>query len=168
MARRVKCIDTGEYSTSDVAYRAANGRYWSSAAAYQQHQDQMMWFHKCVELMMSELGYDENTPPTLVMKNLKRYEKVGYDVAYETITKQSNAIAWALRNKTFLKEFNKITYIFRIIDNNILDVYEAKKHRTKIEYKNQTVAVDDLAYDDSVGKVDKGHSVLHLIGEDIL
>lgn len=141
MARKVKCVDTGEYSTSDVAYRATNGKYWSSVAAYNHHEEQMEWFHKCVNLMMSELGYDDSFVPTLIMKNLKRYEKVGYDVAHKTIEQQHDAIMWALQNKTFIKEFNKITYVFRIIDNNILDVYEAKKRDKEQKRINEAMIV---------------------------
>ena len=164
MARRVKCIDTGEYSTSDVAYRAINGKYWSSEAAYNKHQDQMEWFHKCVNLIMSELGYDENFVPTLIMKNLKRYEKVGYDVAYDTINHVHDSIMWALQNKTFIKEFNKITYVFRIIDNHVLDVYEERKRDREQKRINDRMVVPQN--DEINNRKQETHDISRFLAED--
>lgn len=141
MGRRVKCQDTGEYSTSDCTYRATNGRYWSSEAAYRHYLDQQEWYRKSVKLLMVELEYDDSFVPTLIMKNIKKYERVGYDVVYDTICQQHNAIMWALQNKTFDKEYYKITYIFKIIDNNILDVYHAKKHNEEQKKINEAMIV---------------------------
>jgi len=164
MARKVKCVDTGEYSTSDVAYRATNGKYWSSVAAYNHHQDQMEWFHKCVNLIMGELGYDENFIPTLIMKNLKRYEKVGYDVAYDTINHVHDSIVWALQNKTFIKEFNKITYVFRIIDNHVLDVYEERKRDREQKRINDGMIVPQN--DEINNRKQETHDISRFLAED--
>lgn len=141
MGRRVKCQDTGEYSTSDCAYRATNGRYWSSEAAYRHYLDQQEWYRKSVKLLMVELEYDDSFVPTLIMKNIKKYAKVGYDVVYDTICQQHNAIMWALQNKTFDREYYKIIYIFKIIDNNILDVYHAKKKNEEQKKINEAMIV---------------------------
>ena len=136
MSRRVKCQDTGEYSTSDCAYRAANGKYWSSEAAYQQWVENKEWRQKSIDVLFEILGYQpEMTVPGVLWKNFAKYEKMGYETVYETIIGERKNIEWALHNKTFNNESGMIMYVCRILENHMMDYYkviQATKRQKKI------------------------------------
>ena len=144
MARRVKCQDTGEYSTSDVAYRAANGKYYSSMAGYQQLEEQKVNRKKCIDALFEILGFDKDIiVPTILFKNLKSYEKMGYDVVYDTIIEETKDINWALQNVNFQNTNGMIMYVCKILEGHMVDVYQRKKFE-RCHAKRPDVAPIDI------------------------
>ena len=144
MARRVKCQDTGEYSTSDVAYRAANGKYYSSMASYQQLEEQKAQRQKCIDALFEILGFDKDTiVPTILFKNLKSYEKMGYDIVYDTIIEEERDINWALQNVNFQNTTGMIMYVCKILENHMMDVYQRKKFR-QCHANRKEIVIDNI------------------------
>lgn len=140
--RRVKCQDTGEYSTNDIAYKAANGKYYSSEAAYIQLVEQQQQRQKCIDLLYDILDFDRDIiVPSILFKNLKNYEKVGYDVVYETILEERNDINWALNNIDFKNITGMIIYVCKILENHMLDVYKRKQHDKRVAEKQNDVVI---------------------------
>ena len=112
MARKVKCVDTGELSTSDLAYKAPNGKYFSSEANYKQWEENKTYRLKCIDKMYEIMGYKPKMIlPTYFFKKLKDFEGVGYLALYNTMITQSKSIDWALKNKDFGSETAKVMYI---------------------------------------------------------
>lgn len=137
---RVKLVDTGEYSTSDVAYKAQDGRYYSDKKAYDQIRAEKEYRFQCINYLSSLLGYDNNIPaPTFLYKKIEEMKKCGYKVIYKTIEQQEGNIIWSLEHKEFKNEINKISYIIAIIRNNIIDVYKEEKAAV-IKERQQKVA----------------------------
>ena len=116
MARKVKCQDTQEFSTSDVAYKADDGKYYSSEEAYLKIKCYIAYRFKCVEAMFSVMGYKEGMIlPTIFYKKLSELKNVGFEAVYNTIKSQFDSIQWAINNKQFASEASKVIYIMAII-----------------------------------------------------
>ena len=144
---RVKLVDTGEYSTSDKAYKAQNGKYYSNKAAYEKIKEEHTYRFLCIDYLSSLLGYDDNLPaPTFLYKKLEEMNKCGYKVIYKTIDQQEEAILWAVEHKEFKNEINKISYIMAILRNNVIDVYKEEK-ATAIKERQQDQA-KVISFDD--------------------
>lgn len=135
MPRQVKLQDTGEKSTSDKAYKAPNGKYYSSQEAYDTIAIQNKYRIDCIDYLYDLLGYGDLPAPTILYKYLDEMKKCGYDAIYETILQNEEQITWALEHKSFNNEFNKIKYIMAILRNNVVDVYKEIKRNKEFERK---------------------------------
>lgn len=155
MARKVKCIDTGEYSTSDVAFQAPNKKYFSNKRAYEMWEKNKEYRQKCISRMYNIMGYSpQMIIPTFFYKKLKDFEGVGYEALYNTMLSQTDAIQWALNNKQFTGESSKVMYITAILDNHIMDEYKKliKQQKEQEKFKNSTsdyLIVDEFVNVDS-------------------
>ena len=141
MARKIKCVDTGELSTSDLAYKAPNGKYYSSEANYKQWEENKTYRLKCIDKMYEIMGYKPKMIlPTYFFKKLKEFEGVGYLALYNTMITQSKSIEWALKNKDFGSETAKVMYITAILNNNVMDEY-----KKIVAEKRANKKVDEIA-----------------------
>ena len=148
MARKVKLRDTGEDSTSDVAFKAEDGKYYSSEKAYEKISKNKYYKNKCIDLMFEVLGYKNNMIiPTFFYKSLKNFEGVGYEALYNTMISQDKSVQWALNNKTFNGEVSKVMYIMAIYNNNVMDEYkkiiENQKNKSIMEKTNDINEMSD-------------------------
>lgn len=144
MARKVKCVDTGDQSTSDLAYKAPNGKYFSSEENYLKWEENKNYRLKCIDKMYEVLGYSPKMIiPTYFYKKLKEYEGVGYQALYNTMLSQDKSAHWALQNKQWTGETAKVMYLMAIYNNNVMDEYKklvAEKRATQ----NNNEIVDQL------------------------
>ena len=159
--RKVKLQDTGEYSTSDVAYQAPNKKYYSSEAAYKKMIINTTYRQKCIDGMYELLGYKEFMKiPTYFYKRLKECEGYGYDVVYRCIQIKAKDIQWALNNKEFNTEVGKMMYIWAILNNSMNDALkEVVTERREEERKIKKIqSEDEVDVDLDIGTV-KQHTV---------
>lgn len=143
MARKVKCQITGEWGTSEIFYKADNGKYYKSKELYDVWNKENEDRKRVIERFATEfLDYVPGQVfPTVLTKKLKELEFYGYDVINKTIDKSYKSIQYALRIKDFRNDVGKISYIFAIIKNNINDVYKqvlAEEKDQKREYNIDT------------------------------
>ena len=134
--------DTGQKKPKDESYKAENGYYYSSEAAYRQMREKAEQKNRCYDLLMELMGYDKTKGhklPTLAVKKMEEYRNsYGFDVLYETILSQSDNIRWALSNRLESStELNKVSYIFAILRNNVMTEYRKKKRQEKQEKESQ-------------------------------
>lgn len=146
--RKVKLQDTGEYSTSDVAYKAPNKKYYTNEAAYKKMETNSTYRQKCIDGMYELLEYkDFMKIPTYFYKRLKECEGYGYDVVYRCIQNKAKDIRWALANKDFNSEVGKMMYIWAILNNSMNDalkevVAERREEERKNRKSDESVNVD--------------------------
>ena len=146
--RKVKLQDTGEYSTSDVAYKAPNKKYYTNEAAYKKMETNSTYRQKCIDSMYELLEYkDFMKIPTYFYKRLKECEGYGYDVVYRCIQNKAKDIRWALANKDFNSEVGKMMYIWAILNNSMNDalkevVAERREEERKNRKSDESVNVD--------------------------
>lgn len=116
---------TGEYGTTDIFYKAEDGKYYKTKELYEAWKKEKEDRKAVIERFAVDfLDYKTGQVfPTVLTKKLKELEFYGYDVINRTIDKCYEAIQYSLRTKSFYNDVNKIAYIFAIIKNNINDVY---------------------------------------------
>lgn len=143
--RKVKLQDTGEYSTSDVAYQAPNKKYYSNEAAYKKMMINATYRQKCIDGMYELLEYKEFMKiPTYFYKRLKECEGYGYDVVYRCIQMKAKDIKWAINNKDFNTEVGKMMYIWAILNNSMNDALkEIVAERREEERKNKNTETEE-------------------------
>lgn len=159
--RKVKLQDTGEYSTSDVAYQAPNKKYYSSKEAYNKIVTNGKYRTKCIEFIYELLGYKEYMKiPTYFYKRLKECEGYGYDVVYKCMQIKAKDIKWALINKDFNSEVGKIMYIWAILDNGMNDALkEIVAERREVERRTLETKVEQSVNVDLDVNTVKQHTV---------
>lgn len=140
MARQCKCQVTGEKGTTDVFYKADNGKYYKSKEVYDIWNKENENRKKVIEKFAIDfLDYEPGQVfPTVLTKKLKELEFYGYDVINRTIDKAYNSIQYSIQHKEFKNDIGKISYIFAIIKNNINDVYKQVLREEKIKEKQKT------------------------------
>lgn len=161
MPRKVKCVDTGEYSTSDIAYKAPNGKYYSSETVYKDITLQNKCFKDCVDCLVDLTGYGNLPFPTTLTKQLTELKPYGYDVVLETILQQRKSLQWAVANKKFKNEYQRFSYLFAIIKNNIKSVHDMKKRSGYEYFKSNDF---ELYPDEDIGTATKGKDLTKLAG----
>ncbi len=150
MARRCKCQVTGEEGTTDVFYKAENGKYYKSKEVYEVWNKENEDRKKVIEKFAVDfLDYKPGQVfPTVLMKKLKELDFYGYDVINQTIDKTYNSILYAIQHKEFKNDVGKISYIFAIIKNNINDVYrqavQNEKKKENLYEIDNSVDIDNI------------------------
>jgi hypothetical protein len=118
----VKLKDTGEKVPQTNAFKAADGKYYSSEAAFEYLKKQNEFWICCNKKLFELLQYEKGMKfPTVICKKLKELESYGWDVVFECICDSEDAISWALNNKEFSSEYGKCAYIMAIVVNHIND-----------------------------------------------
>lgn len=139
--RQVKCRDTGVLVSSTDAWKAPDGKYYSSQGAFEHLMLEKTYRQKCIEELGNILGYSKDQKfPTIVAKKLKEYESYGYEVVFETICNKKQVIINSISNKDFTSEYNKTSYIMAIITNSINDIYKQHQDKKKLQHIDKTVA----------------------------
>ena len=101
---------------------------------------------KCIGLLMEILGYKKGVRlPSNTYSYLKQYKDTcGYDVVYETIERQRESIEWALANKQFCDDRSMVSYVFAIIQNNIMETIRLNESRAKQSRTIQPVFEEEM------------------------
>ena len=115
-------------------------------------QNEVVLFNEIYEYIKELLGYSsqQRLPNNLLvrlrdMRNgtimqkgvgrvIKSKEGYPYEVIYDTILSNADSIRWAMNNKTFVSEINKINYLMAIVDSHINDTYI--RFQTKEDFNN--------------------------------
>lgn len=169
--RKVKLQDTGDYSTSDVSYKAPNGKYYSSKESYEKLLNEHKMRTKCVDKIVDLFGLKPGMKlPTLFYKRINELAIYGFEVVYNTIVNNESSITWALENKEFNSEVGKVQYVMAIIQNNINEEYKKYKADLKSKQKSDIMIEDVENSLDLVSNLvkNKAKDVSSLLGEDDL
>lgn len=138
MARQCKCAITGEIGDTDNFVKI-NNKYYKNQEIYDKTQAEKI-LHKeivnyiCYEFLNYKKGQKFNTILIRKLNELKFYSN---EIILATIKNQDENIKKAIRQKDFNSEFNKIAYIFGIINNNINQMYEDSKKIKKQETQSK-------------------------------
>lgn len=149
MGRKVKLQDLNIYGNSDNAFKASNGKYYSSEEAWQIKQKENEYRLKCISHISELMGYEKNMKlPTTAFKFIAEYgQSYSYESLFNTMIAQDNFADWALKTKEFKSENNKVAYLFAIYRNNIMPEYKRlkkEKNRIREDKKETAVQFEDL------------------------
>ena len=146
--RRVKCFYTGEYGTSLTFYKAPDGHWYKSEAAYRERLHKTAVHKQLMCAIADVMMFDSSMAfPTIIPKKLKELSFYGEDIILATIEQCRDKIGHAMRTKEFDSEYGRAAYFMAILKNNINDVYKASKSaavtKAKQEKQAETVPVTD-------------------------
>lgn len=163
--RKVKYVDTGEYGNSLEGYKGADGKYYSSQAAYDRIIEARRQKRQCIDKIgeILDIGANEFVPPVMV-KMIGKYNKVGFDVLYEVLCEQEKSIRWALDTKNFRNDFQAAKYIDAILGNNYREVknrMDAQKRAKRID-KTPEVERSEVQFN----RINTNKDISFLIGDD--
>lgn len=144
--RQVKCQDTGELIPKTDAYKASNGKYYSSEEAFKCLMDEKIYRQKCLDELGNILGYHEGQKfPTIVAKKLKEYQYYGYKVVLQTIIDKRSVIEYSISHKDFTSEYNKVSYVMAIITNSINDVKKKIDKEQRLQHiSNNAITSEEV------------------------
>lgn len=139
--RKCKCKICKSDLTTDTAYKVVKGgknHYYCDIDEYLEMEAKKKIKNDAIGSISLILGYgNDMISPPILLKKLNSLNKVyGYDVILETFIKNKDTLSywWNLEGK-FDSEYGKISYIMRIIENNINDVYKEMIIKSRIEKK---------------------------------
>ena len=145
--RQVKCRDTGVLVSASDAWKAPDGKYYSSKGAFEHLMNEKTYRQQCLEELGNILGYHDGQKfPTVVAKKLKEYEYYGYKVVLKTIITKKSDMEYAISHKEFASEYNRVAYIMAIITNSINDVKRKMDEELKAEHVSESaITAEDVA-----------------------
>lgn len=136
---------TGEKADRKTLYKAANGKYYTSQAAYDSMVLQNEYREKCLDEIGRYLLYPAGTRlPSIAYKRLSELKDFGFDIVLSVIRDKSDAINWAMQNKDFASDSSRVMYIFGIIKNYIGDAYRKSKRELPPDKPTALIQEQDL------------------------
>lgn len=157
--RLVKCQDNGVSIPVSRAFKAPNGKYYSSEEVFASMIEKTQWRNKCIDAISQiVLGNGEIVPP-VAMRFIQEYPD--FKTLYKTITGEEEAIRYAIDTKSFATEFTKYKYIFAIIGNSYNKYVDKNK---KVKEITDNVVVENIELAGS--KSTNSKSVADLLGDD--
>lgn len=146
MGRRVKLIDLNIYGDSTNAFKAPNGKYYSSEINYEKIKQENEYRQKCILYIHNLIGYElDQKLPTTVYKFISEYGKsYSYEALYHTMISQEKSAQWSLETKEFKTENSKVVYLFAIYRNNIMTEYRKLKKKSIKNIEDEHIQFEDL------------------------
>lgn len=148
MGRQVILRDLNVKGNSDNAYKAPDGKYYSSQKAYKNISVEKEYRSECIGFMYNLLGYDSFMKlPTIFYKKLQGWKPFSYRVVRKCMDNKASSIDWALNNKDFNGEVSKMMYICAILDNGMVDALKEVRKEDRIKarkvVKNESVITNE-------------------------
>jgi hypothetical protein len=113
--------------------------------------NEIKWFNETYEYLKELLNYtnEQKLPKSIIIRIqdlrngviiekgigrvVKSKEGYPYDIILDTLLSNADVIRWAIEQKNFTSENNKINYIMAIVDSHINDSYIASQNKQTIE-----------------------------------
>lgn len=161
MRRRVKCVDTGEYSTNDVAYKGQDNRWYSSQSAYETILASRERFKKIYSLLQDILSISNTDPvPPVIIKAISKY-KNRYDIVEEVLVQNMQSVREAIKYKEITDPFRQSRYILAVIENNYSRIKEEMQQLIELNRQRNIEAPSDIS---DLGRKNKSRDVSRLVG----
>jgi hypothetical protein len=161
MSRKCKCYVCKKDGTTDTFFRVINEKgqntYYCSESEYNLSVENKVKRKDLLTFVAEEvLNYEDGqiVPPVMVKKIGKLNEFYDYDVIKECFNVCKGDIQYWMSAKSFDSEFGMASYIMKIIEGKINDVYNRYKHIKKQEVKQENSSID-LSINDIDVKVTK-------------
>ena len=161
----VNCRDINEKRPKEECYKAPDGKYYSSEQGYLDVQFSKKKWNECLDVLSKIFGYYDGMKfPTTIPKRLKQLNTYGYDVVLETIYRNAKPITWAIKRKDFNTEYQRIAYVFGIIEHDILSVYQKKQNAIEASKNMESKEIDNIDLN-QIGSNKKSRDVSKLLGD---
>ncbi|UWD95645.1 hypothetical protein NX081_11095 [Bacillus velezensis] len=163
MARRCVCQICKANGTVDTFFRVSDdkgkNKYYCTKDEYETYINDKVKRKNLLNYIAKDvLNYREGQviPPIFLKKIAELNRFYDYEVIQICFEKNQQTIQYWLTNKEFYNEYGMISYIFKIVESNINDVYKEwlheqnqrmieKNHHLDIAIVNQTNIVDSTS-----------------------
>lgn len=151
MARKVTCQICKKKGTSDTFFKVTDdkgkNKYYCSREEYEQYINEREKREKLIKFIAKEileLEEGQIVNPILMKKINELHGFYDYDVIYECFKANKDTIKYWLSTKQFSSEYGMFSYVMKIIESNINDVYkqEEMKKWQEEKIKNNDIDVD--------------------------
>lgn len=149
MGRKVTCKICKTKGDSDIFYRITNEKglnsYYCSKSEYENMINEQQKRYELLKYVAEEvLEYDNGqiVPPSMVKRISKLNEFYDFEVIHEVFRQSKETIQYWINNKNFTSEFGMSSYVMRIIEGNINDVYNSWKFKKQQEIKQENIPIN--------------------------
>jgi hypothetical protein len=149
MGRKVVCKICKEKGDSDLFFHITDekGRrkYYCSESEYNDFLYQKEQRRELLEFIAVEvLKYEDGqiVPPVMTKKIQTLNEFYDYEVLKECFKQNMESIHYWIKVKNFQSEYGMASYIMKIIEGSVNDVYNGWKHKKKVQEKQQSENAD--------------------------
>ena len=150
MKRKCVCKICKRKGTTDVFFGAIEGgkkKYYCNEQEYinymreKDSKDELFTY-----IAKDVLQYEEGQilPPILIKKINELHNFYDYEVIHECFVICKDNITYWMTTKSFTSEFGKVSYIMKIIENKINDVYDKWKFKQRQHAQQENYNLDSL------------------------
>lgn len=175
MARKCTCQICKNKGTTEAFYKVTDEKGKSKYYCNKEEYDNMISErNKRTELLkyiaIEVLNYEEDqiVPPVITKKIKEMNSFYDYEVIHECFKMNKETIQYWITNKNFDSEYGMASYIMRIIENNINDVYNKWKHSKKTEQKqeNNSLDLEMINEINNNHKIERDNGILDFLDEE--
>ncbi|ATF13561.1 hypothetical protein A616_16725 [Brevibacillus brevis X23] len=175
MGRKCVCKICNKKGTTDLYYCVADEKgkkkYYCSQDEYDafminKFSKETLFKYIALEVFQYEEG--QIIPPVLIKKINTLNQFYNYEVIHECFITCKDDIQYWTKNKQFKNEYGMVSYVMRIIESRINDVFNKWKHRVKLETKQDSSSIDLLinGIDDVVTNKKDNTGILDFLDEE--
>ncbi|WJV20807.1 hypothetical protein QU593_10355 [Rossellomorea marisflavi] len=149
MGRKVVCKICKEKGDSDLFFfttdEKGRRKYYCSESEYNDFLNQKEKRYKLLDYIAVEiLKYEEGqiVPPVMTKKIQALNEFYDYEVLKECFKQNKESIHYWIKVKNFQSEYGMASYIMKIIEGSVNDVYNSWKHKKRVIERQETDKVN--------------------------
>jgi hypothetical protein len=175
MGRKCICAICKKQGTTDVFFKVVNekgiNKYYCSENEYNQSVENKLKRKELLTFVAEDvLNYEDGqiVPPVMVKKISELNKFYDYEVIRECFNVCKQDIQYWMTAKSFDNEFGMASYIMKIIESNINDIYKRVKFQQEQQKKQINSDVDLLIndIDSNKVKINTGNSILDFLDEE--
>lgn len=150
MARKCTCAICKNKGTTDIFYRVDDGKkvkYYCNENEYMTfilEKEKRMILLDYIANEILELAEGQIINPIMIKKISELKKFYDYEVILESFKLNKGNIHYWMNNKDFSNEYGMISYIMKIIEGSINDVYKKwkKQQEHQVKYENNYLEID--------------------------
>jgi len=149
MSRKCTCQICKSKGDTDTFYKITNdkglNKYYCSKEEFDNFQAKKEKRYNLLKYIAEEvlqLEEGQIVSPSMVKKISKLNEFYDFEVIHESFMVNLDTIHYWIKNKNFSNEYGMVSYIMKIIEGSINDIYNKWKHKKKTLIKQENHSVD--------------------------
>lgn len=175
MGRKVVCQICKTKGDSDIFYKVTDdkgkNKYYCNKEEYDNLKLEQKKFKDLMVYVAEEvLGYEDGqiVPPVIVKKVRNMNKFYDYDVIHECFSINKETIQYWINNKNFDSEYGMSSYIMKIIESSINDVYNKWKHRKTVEQRQENDSINLIINEEvkQTSNNNKNNAILEFLDEE--
>lgn len=175
MAKKCTCQICKTKGTTDVFYKVTDdkgkNKYYCNKEEYDNFINEKIKRENLIKYIAEEVfQYEEGqiVPPVLLRKIKELHGFYGYEVIHECFKQNNETIQYWIKTKDFTSEYGMVSYIMKIIESNINDIFKDWKFVKQQQVKQETneLNLDIINELNTTKKIKKDNGILAFLDEE--